>query len=99
MAINLKYLDMTGNSPDSAKYLLNRTYLHTRTEKRYAVVGFTWIGDLDMWGVLHKEVGEHDLEGLFVRSIANFKGKHLDGVNRFCDAQVFTQEEREKYGT
>jgi hypothetical protein len=99
MSVPFNYRDMTNHSPANSGFLLHRTYLHTRIQKRYAVMGFTWIGDLDMWGVLHQEVGSDDFTGLFVRSIANFKGKHLDGVYRFCDAQVFTKEEREKYGT
>ena len=85
--IPTSYRDMTDNCPDDSKYLINISYKHTRNGKRYMATGFVWMGDLDLWGVVHHAVDDKD-GTQFVRSIANFKGKHLDGKPRFTDAQV-----------
>jgi hypothetical protein len=81
------YLDMTGHSPENSAYLVGKSYLHTRTGVRYEVFGFAWIGDLDQWGVLHRSVIKEN-PTVYIRSLANFRGKHLDGMDRFTDAQI-----------
>lgn len=81
------HIDITGNSPDAHRYLLRSTHLHTRTGKRFTPIGFAWMGDIDQWGVLHHEEGRPD-GTLFIRSISNFRGNHLDGTPRFSDAKL-----------
>lgn len=87
MGVPNDYRDMTGRSPDEASYLLGKSYVHTRTQRRYLALGFAWIGDLDQWGVLHQELDKPE-STVFIRSIANFCGKHLDGAPRFDEAQI-----------
>jgi len=82
-----RFIDITGNSAQENEYLIGRSFLHTRRGIRYVAIGFAWIGDLDMWGVMHHAANpEKDGDTVFVRSVANFKGKHLDGVPRFSEA-------------
>lgn len=89
MSVPDSYVDITGHSPETCAYLLGRTFLHTRRQVRYRTIGFAWMGDVDMWGVLHLAVDEKAHGStIFVRSIANFKGRHLDGKPRFSEAQI-----------
>ncbi len=65
--------DKNGDVPDLR--LLNKKFVHSNGET-YTVVGFTFIGDTDEWGVTHTREG---CDVPFTRTLRNFyaPGRHV----------------------
>lgn len=54
--------------------LVGKKYRHYRTKKVYVITGYAWMGEKDVWGVIH--VSEDGV--LCVRSIENFFNRVFD---------------------
>ncbi len=56
-----------------------KKFKHTGNGKVYTVTGVNWMGELDLWGLVHKSP-----EGVkCVRSVENFLGNRSNGTIRY----------------
>jgi hypothetical protein len=66
MTFSYNQMDSTRKIPNLD--LIGRQYRHYGNKKVYTVTGFAWMGERDMWGIVHQS--EDGVQ--CVRSIGNF---------------------------
>ncbi len=70
--------DSNGDTPDLTT--LHARYVHARNRQTYIIIGWAWLGDTDVWCVLHKRQGS---EITYSRPLRNFHGEIEPGIPRY----------------
>lgn len=77
--------ELNYSTPDSKGYVLDaaligKKFRHYRNAQVYTVVGHTWCGECDEWGIVHERPGSWIK---FTRPASNFFEEVAEGVRRF----------------
>lgn len=84
--LDMYMADSHGFIPDPD--LIGRYLLHTGRERQYIIIDYTWMGDTDEWGYVHKMCGEFGPS--ITRPLSHLCGKRKNGEMRYAEWSEYT---------
>ncbi len=76
-------LDVTGTS---LSYEVGHNYRHSGTQKYYVVEAIIYMGELDLWGLVHRERGRPAAPPIIRSHVDYFANRVFPGKKRFTKA-------------